>query len=106
MSTVAPIDMEAMRVTHGLAQARAESARVNRLNCGTVSYRQGHRALFWVGVEYVLTHAPATRDAVPDPELRETERFAPKAYAQGQTDGYWDGVDFALSLGGAPWLTA
>lgn len=95
-----PIDMAAVRAEHGLAQARAESARANRLNCGTVSYRQGHRLQFWIGVEAVLSRSPAYLADMLAPELRESERYAPKMYAQGQTDGFWDGVDFAESLGG------
>lgn len=92
------IDVAKAREVHGLAQARAESARADRLRCGTVSYRQGHRAQFWVGFDVALGRT--SRNEIPEPVLRESERYAPKMFAQGQTEGYWDGVDFALSLGG------
>lgn len=96
--TGALIDMATAREVHALAQARAESARADQMRCGTVSYRQGHRAQFWAGFEAAQGHT--TAEAVPGPVLHESEMFAPKAYAQGQTDGYADGVALAISLGG------
>lgn len=50
------VDMAAVRADHMLAQAKAETASFGgaRLSHG-VSFKQGHRAGWWEGVEYVLT---------------------------------------------------
>lgn len=56
------VDMDRARVEHGHAQAKAESAAVERIAewYGTESFKQGHRTGYWEGFKRGAENPPAT----------------------------------------------